>query len=137
VDGARAVRPPRPLARSLADPLVLQVPRGGAVHRQMDIDAPPEVTGGQVVVEALPTDAHGHLEPPDVGEVVLSVPSPETLTRERDQLRRVIAAAGPGVEPLVMLVEAAEELREEELEAVLHAAQHTTRPLIMRVLRDA
>jgi hypothetical protein len=36
-----------------------------------------------------------------------------------------------------MLVEAAEELREEELEAVLHAAQHTTRPLIMRVLRDA
>lgn len=103
----------------------------------MDIDAPPTVTGRQVVVEALATDSHGHLEPPDVGEVVLSVPSPETLTREGEQVRRVIAAAGPGVEPLVILVEAAEELREEELGAVLHAARHAARPLILRVLRDA
>jgi hypothetical protein len=48
----------------------------------------------------------------------------------------VIAHAGTGVEPLVVVVEAAEELREEELAAVLEAATHTSRAVILRIVRD-
>jgi transcription initiation factor IIE alpha subunit len=48
----------------------------------------------------------------------------------------VIAQAGTGVEPLVVVVEAAGELREDELAAVLEAAQHTSRRVIMRIIRD-
>ena len=103
--------------------LIVQVPRGGAVGRQLDANPP----GDEVVVSALATG----------GEVVLSVPSPETLDRERDEVRRVIAHAGTGTEPLVVEVEAAEELRDEELAAVIEAAEHSTRAVILRVLRDA
>jgi hypothetical protein len=105
------------------------------VDRQLREMAPKLVADRQVVVEAEPADA-GHLELPDVGEIVLSVPSPETLVRERDEVRRVIAEAGPGIPPLVVVVEAAEELRDEELQPVLDAAEHTTRPVILRVIRD-
>jgi hypothetical protein len=113
------------------------VPRGSAVERQLRAQAPPGVAGGDVVVEVGATDAEGNLEPPAAGEVVLSVPSPETLAREAGEVRRVIARAGTGVEPLVVVVEAAEELREEELAAVIEAAGHTSRPVILRVVRDA
>jgi hypothetical protein len=68
--------------------------------------------------------------------VVLSVPSPESLAREADEVRRVIARAGTGVEPLVVVVEAAEELRDDELAAVVNATDHASRPVILRVLRD-
>jgi hypothetical protein len=85
--------------------LIVQVPRGGAVDRQLEANPP----GGEVVVSSLATG----------GEVVLSVPSPETLERERDEVRRVIAHAGTGTEPLVVEVEAAEELRDDELAAVI------------------
>jgi len=116
--------------------LIIQVPRGGAVDRQLDADPPQSVTDGDVVVVAGPTDAAGHLEPPAAGEVVMSLPSPEALAREADEVRRVLAHAGTGVEPLVVVVEAAEELREDELAAVLEAAEHATRAVILRVLRD-
>jgi hypothetical protein len=102
--------------------LNVQVPRGGAVDRQLEANPP-----GGVVVSGLATG----------GEVVLSVPSPETLERERDEVRRVIAQAGTGTEPLVVEVEAAEELRGEELAAVVQAAEHSPRAVILRVLRDA
>jgi hypothetical protein len=49
----------------------------------------------------------------------------------------VIAGAGTGVEPLVVVVEAAEELREDELAPVLEAARHTDRGVILRVAADA
>jgi hypothetical protein len=101
--------------------LIVQVPRGGAVERQLEASPP-----SGVVVSGLATG----------GEVVLSVPSPETLERERDEVRRVIAQAGTGTEPLVVEVEAAEELREEELAAVVEAAEHSSRAVILRVLRD-
>ena len=48
----------------------------------------------------------------------------------------MIAQAGTGSEPLVLVVEAAEELREEELAAVLGAVSHTSRAVILRVMRD-
>lgn len=82
-----------------------------------------------------PTDAEGNLEAPAVGEVVLSVPSPETLVREREEVRRVITQAGTGVQPLVVVVEAAEEFRQEELASVLEAAAHSARPVLLRVMR--
>ncbi len=89
------------------------------------------------MVEVGPADAEGVLEPPAAGEVVLSVPSPEALAREDAEVRRVIAGAGTGVEPLVVVVEAAEELREEEVSGVLQAAGHSSRPVIVRIIRNA
>lgn len=67
---------------------------------------------------------------------MLSVPSPEALTREQDEVRRVISHAGTGVEPLVIVVQAADELRAEELAAVLEAVEHGSRPVILRVIRN-
>ncbi len=86
-------------------------------------------------MESILTDVEGNLEPPSAGEVVLSVPSPETLAREPDEVHRVIADAGTGVEPLVLVVEAAEELREEELAVVFEAAGHAPRAVILRIIR--
>ena len=95
------------------------------------------MVSGEVVVERGLTDAEGNLEPPDVGEVVLSVPSPAALAREAREVRRVIAEAGTGVEPLIIEVEAAEELRDEELAPVLEATAHSARSVILRIIRDA
>ena len=117
--------------------LVIQLARNGAVDRQLSSDPLPSIAGGDVAVERMPGDAHGHLEPPEAGQVVLSVPSPETLAREPDDVRRVIDRAGDGVEPLVVVVEAAEELRDEELSAVIEAADRTRRPVILRIAADA
>ena len=116
--------------------LIIQVAQGSAVERQLSASPPPTIAGGDVVVEAGYTTADGHLEPPEAGQVVLSVPSPESLAREADEVRRVIARAGTGVEPLVVVVEAAEELRDDELAAVVDATDHAPRPVILRVMRD-
>jgi hypothetical protein len=116
--------------------LIIQVARGSAVERHLSTSPPQAIAGGEVVVEAGYTTADGHLEPPEVGQVVLSVPSPESLAREADEVRRVIARAGTGVEPLVVVVEAAEELRDNELAAVVDATDHAPRPVILRVMRD-
>lgn len=98
---------------------------------------PASVASGEVVVEFGTADPEGNLEPPAAGEVVLSVPSPEALVRESDEVRRVIARAGTGVEPLVLVVEAADELRDDELAAVLEATRSRKRPVIMRIIRNA
>src|SRR5260370_41928753 len=82
--------------------LIIQVPRDGAVDRQLSAEAPRSVASGEVVVEVGPTDAEGNLEAPAAGQVVLAVPSPETLAREAGEVRRVIGQAGPGVEPAVV-----------------------------------
>jgi hypothetical protein len=116
--------------------LIIQLPRDGAVDRQLQAEAPQSLADGEVVVETGLTDAEGHLEPPLAGEVVLSVPSPETLEREAGEVRRVIEHAGTGVEPLVIVVEAADELRDSELAAVLDAARHSSRAVILRIIRD-
>jgi hypothetical protein len=117
--------------------LIIQLGRGGAVDRQLSAQPPQTMAGGEVVVDHGPTDAQGHLEPPAAGKVVLSLPSPEGLAREADEVRRVITRAGTGVEPLVVVVEAAEELREDELAAIVDAAGHASRAVILRILRDA
>ena len=117
--------------------LIIQVARGSDVEQQLAASPPQGLAGGEIVIESGYTTADGHLEPPDVGDVVLSVPSPEALARDPDEVRRVIAHAGTGVEPLVVVVEAAQELRDDELAAVLEATGHASRPVIMRILRDA
>ncbi|HWX97984.1 MAG TPA: hypothetical protein VNZ01_14170 [Solirubrobacteraceae bacterium] len=116
--------------------LIVQPPLGGAVYRQLREQAPPSVASGDVVVDAGPTDAEGRLEALP-GQVVLSLPSPEALKREAEEVRHVIGQAGIGVEPLVVVVEAAEELREEELAVLLDAASHTERAVILRIMGDA
>jgi hypothetical protein len=115
--------------------LILQVPRDSEVDRQLREDPPAAVARGEILVEIGATDDEGNLEPPLGGEVVLSVPSPEALAREADEVRRVIAHAGTGEEPLVVVVEAADELRDEELAPTLEASGHTSRPVILRVIR--
>jgi hypothetical protein len=117
--------------------LVVQVARGSATELRLRAQSPRSVEAGETVVEALPADEAGVLDAPLVGEVILSVPSPETLDREADEVRRVINHAPSGNAPLVIIVEAAEELRDEELTAVLDAAAHTDRTVILRVIRDA
>jgi|SRR5271166_3404209 len=117
--------------------LILELPSGGRVDRQLSEQPLRSVASGEVVIDVVPADAQGSLEAPAAGQVVLSVPSPEALRREADEVRRVIGRAGTGVEPLVVVVEAAEELRDEELDALLAAAKHTARAVILRVVRDA
>ena len=117
--------------------LIVQVIENGAVAEQRRRDAPAAVRGGDVVVEELASDAAGRLDAPAAGEVVMSVLSPEALVRDRDELHRAIEGAGEGTEPLVVVVEAAEELREDELDAVLAAARRSRRAVILRVEGDA
>jgi hypothetical protein len=117
--------------------LIIQVAQGSRLEQQLRSQPPEAVANGTAVIEAGPSDEAGGLEAPDVGEIVLAVPSPETLARERDEVRRVIARAGQRAEPLVVVVEAAEELREEELAGVLDAAGGSSRPVILRIVRDA
>lgn len=116
--------------------LILQIPAGGPLDDQL-VDTPPATLAGpDVVVERGPTDSEGVLEPPVAGQVVLSVPSPEALRRQADELAQLIDAAGTSTEPIVVVVEAAEVLRDDELAAVAAAARRAQRPVILRVIRD-
>jgi hypothetical protein len=117
--------------------LIIQVPVGSTIARQLSGDPPRSVASGEVVVQLGPTDARGNLEATSAGQVVLSVLSPEALERGGDDVRRAIGQAGTGVEPLVVVVEAAEQIREEELDALLDAARRSSRAVIVRIVRDA
>jgi hypothetical protein len=116
--------------------LILQIPAGGPLDDQLADDPPATLAAGEVVVERGPTDSEGVLVPPVAGQVVLSVPSPEALRRQADDLHQLIDAAGTSTEPIVVVVEAAEVLRDDELSAVVAAAQRARRPVILRVIRD-
>ena len=116
--------------------LIVQVPRDGAVDRHWAADPPPSIASAQVAVSRLPGEA-GSIGPPQAGEVVMSVLSPEALTRDQQEVREVVRQAADSGEPLVILVEAAEELREDELAVVLDAATRAHRLVILRVMADA
>jgi hypothetical protein len=116
--------------------LIVEVARGGAVDRQLRREPPPSVASGEVAIVSSPADAAGKLDAPSAGEVVMSLLSPEALVRERDQLRRVVGGVGVGEDAVVVVIEAAEELREEELAAALDAASHSDRAVILRVVAD-
>jgi hypothetical protein len=113
--------------------LIVQLPRGSAVDRQLSESPPPSVASGVIAIDRVPPGADGRLGPPAVGEVVLSVPSPEALRREAGQVSRVLEDAGAGDEPLVIVVEVAEELREDELVVVVAAAAAAPRAVLLRV----
>jgi hypothetical protein len=117
--------------------LIIQVPRDGPLDRQLRQEPPRRLSGIDAVIEPVPADGEGNIDPPPAGEVVLSVPSPASLAREPDEVHRVIERAGGGVEPIVVVVEDAEELLDEQLAPVLEAAQRVSRPVIVRVIRSA
>jgi len=117
--------------------LIIQFPSGGPLEQELRARPPSGGGAGEVVLISGTTDADGHLEPPDVGEIVLSVPSPEALARQAADVRRVIAGAGKGSAPLVVVVEVAELITEDELKALLDAARHSSRAVILRIMRDA
>ena len=117
--------------------LIIQLPRGSSVDRQLRENPPDSVASGRVVLEHLPADEEGRLLPPRAGEIVLSVLSPEALAREADQTRQVIERADEAGWPVVVLVEAAEELRGDEHAAVLDAAGETHRVVILRIMSGA
>jgi hypothetical protein len=109
------------------DPTVIvQTLRDGPVARQLSDARPPSV-----VVETFAAD-----DLPAAGRVVMSVLSPESLRRERAELDRVLEVGG--TEPPVIVIEAAEELREDELAAVVEAARHRdVDAVILRIERSA
>jgi hypothetical protein len=113
--------------------LIIQLPAGSAIDRQLELDPPPSVASGRVVVERLSADADGTITPPEAGQVVLSFLSPEALRREADQVRREIRP-DDGSEPPVVVIEVAEYLREDELAALVQAAEDTGRTVILCIL---
>ena len=123
--------------------LIVQVPRGGAVDRNWREGAvdseglPPSIASGQVIVERLEPDVDGGLEPPEAGEIVMSVLSPEALTREPENVQDALDTAPAGEQALVILIEAAEYLREDELAVARDAANRSHRLVILRVMADA
>jgi hypothetical protein len=116
--------------------VIVELARDGAVDRNLRADPPSSVSSGRVVLDHFGSGADGHLEPPGGGEVVLSVLSPEAL-RDRQQVQDVLLRTDTSDEPPVILVEAAEELREDELDAVLDAAERVQRVVILRIMADA
>jgi len=116
--------------------LIVELASGGAADRNLRAAPPPSVVSGRVVLDHIETDVNGRLDPPPAGEVILSVPSPEALRRDRQELADAIEQAVTGDEPLVIVVEAAEELREDELAVVLDAADRADRVVILRVMTD-
>ena len=102
--------------------VIVQTLRDGPVARQLSDARPPSV-----VVETFPAG-----ELPAAGHVVMSVLSPESLRRDHAELDRALQVRG--TEPPVVVIEAAEELREDELAAVLEAARHRhVETVILRV----
>ena len=116
--------------------LIIQVPRGSALERQLADRRPQSLIADDVVVETGPTDEHGVLEAM-AGEIVLSVPAPEALARDPAGVRDVLDRAGSGTGPLVVVVQAGEELLEDEAAALIDAARRARRTVILRVIRPS
>ena len=117
--------------------LIIQVPRDSSVSRDLSEEPPEGVVSGRAVVEHLSADDDGRLVAPEGGEIVLSVLSPEALRREADEVARLIRGAEETDEPLIVVIEAAEYLRDDELAGMLAAAGETNRVLILRIMEGA
>jgi hypothetical protein len=113
--------------------LIIQLPAGGAVDRQLAEYPPPSLASGRAVLERVPADADGRIEPPEAEPVLLSFLSPESLRREAEQVGQEIRQADSSETPVVV-VEVAEELREDELTVLLQAAEQAGRTVILCIL---
>jgi hypothetical protein len=121
----------------MADPVrvIVELARDGAVDRYLRAEPPPSLASDQVVLDRIEVDPPGDIGPPEVGEVVLSVLSPEGL-RDAQGVRDAVAQTEVSDEPLTIVVEAAEELREDELAVVLDAARRADRQVVLRIMAD-
>ncbi len=119
-----------------SESVIVELVRDGEVDRNLRADPPPSVVGGRVILDHFAADADGRLEAPEGGEVVLSVLSPESL-RDTKQVENTLLDADTGDEPPVIVVEAAEYLREDELAAVIDVAERLQRVIILRIMADA
>ena len=117
--------------------VIVQLPRGSTVDQYLRTYPPPSVTSGRVVLDQMAAEPDGRLGPTETGEVVMSVLSPEALTRDQQEVRDVIQHAAAGAGPLVIIVQAAEELREDELAVVVDAAARARRDVVVRVMAGA
>ncbi len=114
--------------------LIIQLPRDSSVDVHLREEPPASLTDRRVVLEHLSAGPDGKLAPPEAGEILLTVPSPEALRHETDALLRLVIDAAEDGGPLVVLVEGAEYLRDDEIAPVLDAAAATKRVLILRIL---
>ena len=55
--------------------IIVQLPRDGALDRQLHAYPPPSLASGQAVLDHVLAGPDGRLEPPEAGEIVMSVPS--------------------------------------------------------------
>ncbi len=112
--------------------LIVQVPEGGRLERQLRDGA---LAADTVLAPVRPVSP-GRIDPPDAAKAVFSTASPEGLVREREELARAVAAERSGARPVAILVEGAEELREDQLAAAREAADHAHGDVILVLLRD-
>jgi hypothetical protein len=118
--------------------LIVRVRQDSRIEHQLRDDPPTLAQGDSVSLDpvAPPISGSATIEPPTPGQVVYALPSPESLVRERQELHSAISGAPHGNAPLVIVIEAGNELRDDELEAAVDAADTTSRPVIPTVLRD-
>jgi hypothetical protein len=116
--------------------LIVQLAPDCALDQNLLADPPASLSSGRVVLDHVAAGEDGRLGPPEAGEIILSVLSPEALRREPELVRDVIRRAPAAGEPPVIIVETAEELREDELGVVADAADRSHRTVILRVLSD-
>lgn len=116
--------------------VIVELARDGAVDRYLRAQPPATLASDQVVLDRIEADPPGDIGPPEAGEVVMSVLSPEGL-RNAQEVRDAVGQAEAGEEAVTIVVRAAEELREDELAVVLDAARRADRLIIVRIAADA
>jgi hypothetical protein len=114
--------------------VIIQLPRDSSVDAHLREEPPASLADRRVVVEHLTAGPDGRLTPPETGEVLLTVPSPEALRRHADELLELATDAEEDAGPLVVLIEGAEYLRDDEIGAALDAAGASKRVLIVCIL---